>query len=89
MNDNDNKKMDPVLEKLCAIVESLPEHHRQVLEMRYGLFDGTPSSYETIAEKLAFSVEKVKELETEALRMMRKPGDFATPDKSDATQTNS
>ena len=82
MNKNDNKKTDSVSELIRAGVEALPKPHRQVLEMRYGLC-GCASSYEEIAKELDLSVEKVKELETEALRMMRKPGEFTTSDKSD------
>ena len=73
MNNHDNKKTDSVNEELRAAVETLPEQHRQVLEMKYGLCGCAPSSYETIAKELALSVEKIKELEAEALRMMRKP----------------
>lgn len=83
MNKNDEKTMDMMIDDMLAAVEALPKHHRQVLEMRNGLYDFAPSSYEEIAKKLDFPVEKIKELETEALRMMRKPSEFAAIDKTD------
>ena len=82
MNKNDNKKMDSAYEEIRAAAKSLPKPYGQVLEMRFGLC-GCASSYEEIAKELNLSVEEVKELEDDALRMMRNPGKYATPDKSD------
>lgn len=73
MNNQDNKKTDSVYEELAEAVETLPGLHKQVLKMRYGLLGCTPCDYETIAKELSLSVEKVKELETDALRMLRHP----------------
>ena len=73
MNNNDNKNTNSLNEMLLAVLEKLPEQNRRVLEMKFGLCGNTPSSYETIAKELDISVEKVKELEADSLRMMRHP----------------
>lgn len=72
MNNQDNKNMQNRDELLLAMVEKLPEQHRKVVEMKFGR-SGAPMSDEAIAKELDLPVEKVQELEAEALRILRHP----------------
>jgi RNA polymerase primary sigma factor len=47
----------------------LPERERRVVELRYGL-DGEPRSLDAIAAELGLSRERVRQLETAALRVL-------------------
>lgn len=64
-------------ENMPAAVEDeldfLPEIHKKTLELHYGLKDGKKMSPEEIAEQIGITVETVRDLETEALRMVGQP----------------
>ena len=53
-------------ESVRRAVRALPERHRRVLELRFGL-DGTPQPLEAIGRELGVSRERVRQLESEAL----------------------
>ena len=50
-------------------MESLPERERRILELRFG-FDGETSSLEAVGRELGLTRERVRQLETEALRRL-------------------
>ncbi len=54
---------EAVRESLAA----LPEKHRRVLELRFGLEDGTPADFATVAAKIGMAEHDVRELVAEAL----------------------
>lgn len=61
-----------VLEKeLYDIINKLPEKERRVLELRYGLNDTEPLTLREIGETLNISRERVRQLETRAIKKLR------------------
>ena len=55
---------------LTEAVEGLPERHRYVLIMRYGLGDGETATLARLGEELGISRERVRQLQREAERML-------------------
>ncbi len=55
-------------------VASLPsERQRRVLELRYGLYDGTPHTLEEIGQIYGVTRERIRQIEAKALRVLRSP----------------
>jgi RNA polymerase primary sigma factor len=54
--------------------ETLNEREKVVLQMRYGLGDGHVYPLEKIGERLGLTRERVRQIESEALRKLRDPG---------------
>lgn len=53
------------------ILEHLPQHYREVIEMRFGLIDGEPRTLLYIAEKTKRSRERIRQIEAQALRKLQ------------------
>jgi RNA polymerase primary sigma factor len=56
---------------LWAMLELLPERHREVLMRRYGLGRASAQTHQQIGEWLGLSEERSRQLEREALRRLR------------------
>jgi RNA polymerase primary sigma factor len=54
----------------CALGE-LPRRERQVLELRYGLHDEPPRTYEEIGRSLGVTRERIRQLERRSLERLR------------------
>ncbi|MBN1179743.1 MAG: RNA polymerase sigma factor RpoD, partial [Anaerolineae bacterium] len=52
----------------------LSAREREVLEMRYGLKDGRPYTLEEVGHKFGVTRERIRQIETKALRKLRHPG---------------
>jgi RNA polymerase primary sigma factor len=61
-------------EQLCFILDSLSERERAVLEMRFGLKDGEGHTLEEVGQKFGVTRERVRQIESKALRKLRHPG---------------
>jgi RNA polymerase primary sigma factor len=59
--------------KICEILDCLDEIERRVMMMRFGLQGGGEMTVEEVAEALDITPERVKQLETKALRCLRHP----------------
>jgi DNA-directed RNA polymerase, sigma subunit (sigma70/sigma32) len=60
------------LEKeLHDIISKLPEKERKVLELRYGLNGNEPLTLREIGDALGISRERVRQLETRAIKKLR------------------
>jgi RNA polymerase primary sigma factor len=59
-------------EGLQGAIEGLPERHRHVLVRRYGLDDQKPATLADLSEELKISRERVRQLQREAERMLKK-----------------
>ena len=59
--------------KICEILECLGEVERQVMMMRFGMQDGSEMTVDEVADELGLTPERVRQLETRALRSLRHP----------------
>jgi RNA polymerase primary sigma factor len=59
--------------KLCEIMGALSEEECKVLQMRYGLSDRSEMTVDEVADELGLAPERVRQLETRALRSLRHP----------------
>jgi RNA polymerase primary sigma factor len=60
-------------DKLTAVLGSLTERERQVLEMRFGLLDGAARTLEEVGRQFNVTRERIRQIEAKALRKMRHP----------------
>ena len=58
---------------LEQILEAIPEPLGEILIRTYGLFDSDKQPLETVAEKLALSLDEAEELRMKGIRMLRDP----------------
>ena len=58
-------------EQVQSILGSLSKREREVLEMRSGLTDGQARTLEEVAQALGVTRERVRQIETKALRKLR------------------
>ncbi len=58
-------------EKLYEYLDKIPSREKQILIMRYGLFNTIPMTQKKIAEKLGISRSYVSRIETKAIRHLR------------------
>ncbi|HEY9478164.1 MAG TPA: sigma-70 family RNA polymerase sigma factor [Microbacteriaceae bacterium] len=58
-------------DELHRRVRKLPKREAQILQLRYGLEGGTPMTFEQVGKILGVSRERVRQLESRALRMLR------------------
>ena len=56
-----------------AVLGSLPERQRRVIELRFGLTDGRDQTLEEVGLELGVTRERVRQLEGKALRQLRSP----------------
>ncbi len=61
-------------EQLHAILDSLSTRERAVLEMRFGLRDGESHTLEEVGKAFGVTRERVRQIESKALRKLRHPG---------------
>src|SRR3954467_9541575 len=55
---------------LADALRALPERHRAVVILRYGLADAEPKTLEDIGRRLGLTRERVRQIETEALKRL-------------------
>jgi RNA polymerase primary sigma factor len=55
---------------LAGALRSLPERHRAVVILRYGLDDADPKTLEDIGRRLGLTRERVRQIEVDALRRL-------------------
>ena len=58
---------------LDDVLRSLKERERRILELRYGLIDGTPSTLEELGRQYNVTRERIRQIEAKALRKLRHP----------------
>jgi RNA polymerase primary sigma factor len=57
-------------ETLATALKALPERHRHVVVLRYGLGDSDPKTLEDIGRRLGLTRERVRQIEVEALKRL-------------------
>lgn len=60
-------------EQMSEVLDGLPERERKVLRMRFGLDDGTSHTLEDVGREFNITRERVRQIETRALRKLRHP----------------
>lgn len=60
-------------EQLSEILGSLSERERKVLELRFGLIDGTPRTLEEVGKEFNVTRERIRQIEAKALRKLKHP----------------
>jgi RNA polymerase sigma factor (sigma-70 family) len=60
-------------EKLRRVLSTLSAREQKVLEMRFGLSDGTPKTLEEVGMIFNVTRERVRQIETKALKKLRHP----------------
>jgi len=60
-------------ESLVAMLDILNEREQEILRMRFGLADGEYHTLENIANEFGISRERIRQIETSALKKLRRP----------------
>ena len=60
-------------EQLFEVLGTLTEREQKVIELRYGLRDGTPKTLEEVGFAFNVTRERVRQIEAKALRKLRHP----------------
>jgi RNA polymerase primary sigma factor len=60
-------------EEIETVLGSLSRREAQVLELRYGLVDGTAHTLEEVGAKFGVTRERIRQIETKAIRRLRHP----------------
>ncbi|MCI6157331.1 MAG: RNA polymerase sigma factor RpoD [Peptoniphilaceae bacterium] len=60
-------------EELSNILNTLSERERKVLELRFGLNDGTPRTLEEVGKEFAVTRERIRQIEAKAIRKLKHP----------------
>lgn len=80
MKDNPSFEIDPIAtevevrldrERIHAIIDTLPEPHKEIIHLYYGMLDGEETSHANIAKKLNISKDQLREYKKEALEMLK------------------
>ncbi|HMS55192.1 MAG TPA: sigma-70 family RNA polymerase sigma factor [Fimbriimonadaceae bacterium] len=60
-------------ERLDRILNTLTTREREVIEMRFGLLDGTYYTLEQVAEQLDVTKERIRQIESNSLKKLKHP----------------
>ncbi len=63
---------ESLTEEVGKFLEELPERDRDIIKLRYGLYDGRPRTLREIGEKYGISKERVRQLENNILNKLKK-----------------
>ncbi|HTK07829.1 MAG TPA: sigma-70 family RNA polymerase sigma factor [Ktedonobacteraceae bacterium] len=63
-------------EQISRALESLNQRERQVIELRYGLYDGYCHTLEELSTYFKLTRERIRQIEVKALRTLRQPIQF-------------
>ena len=60
-------------EEIKSVLETLQEREQEVLELRFGLIDGTSHTLEEVGKRFNVTRERIRQIEAKALRKLRHP----------------
>lgn len=59
-------------ERVSGLLEMMSDREREVLDLRFGLASGKPQTLAEVAEKLGVSRERIRQIEEDALKKLKK-----------------
>ena len=60
-------------EEIGSVLETLEGRERKILELRFGIHDGTSRTLEEVGSEFNVTRERVRQIESKALRKLRHP----------------
>ena len=60
-------------EEIKSVLSTLQPREQQVLELRFGLIDGTSYTLEEVGKRFNVTRERIRQIEAKALRKLRHP----------------
>ena len=60
-------------EEIYSVLETLQPREKEVLELRFGLIDGTYHTLEEVGKRFSVTRERIRQIEAKALRKLRHP----------------
>ena len=60
-------------DELREVLNTLTVREKEVLELRFGLFDGSSHTLEEVGKKFKVTRERIRQIEAKALRKLRHP----------------
>ncbi|MDP2652707.1 MAG: RNA polymerase sigma factor RpoD [Candidatus Omnitrophota bacterium] len=60
-------------DEISSVLETLDERERKILELRFGIHDGTSRTLEEVGSEFNVTRERVRQIESKALRKLRHP----------------
>ncbi len=60
-------------EEIGSVLETLDERERKILELRFGILDGSSRTLEEVGSEFNVTRERVRQIESKALRKLRHP----------------
>ena len=62
-----------LIQQVREVMNTLPEREKRVIELRFGLDDGTSRTLEQVSRELDITRERVRQIELKALKILREP----------------
>ncbi len=60
-------------EEIGSVLQTLDDRERKILELRFGIHDGSPRTLEEVGSEFKVTRERVRQIESKALRKLRHP----------------
>jgi len=69
-------------EQVQKLLEGLPPRERRILELRFGMIDGRPRTLDEVGTEFHLTRERIRQIEMDSLRKLRRPLHQLTSDAS-------
>ena len=73
MSPEDFATYEILKDELRQVLDTLTTREKEVLELRFGLFDGSSHTLEEVGKKFKVTRERIRQIEAKALRKLRHP----------------
>ncbi len=60
-------------DEITSVLNTLDDRERKILELRFGIYDGTTRTLEEVGSEFSVTRERVRQIESKALRKLRHP----------------